>query len=500
MKNLIKNVWLYDGSADSSLRRCDVLFDTGSVLAVEPPGTIGSSAADCEIGHGRGDILSPGFIDAHGHSDGSVFSCPGAESRIWQGISCEIAGNCGLSLFPVTELNREHLAGLFAGYGVDISWDDFASFRAAVDRINPAVNLEFFCGHNTLRAAAASYEKKELSPAEMKRMLDLLDIQIAQGALGVSFGLLYVPGVFAGRDEVCEVMRHVKSASVHLRSEGKMLIESMEEMLSAAVSAGLEHLQISHFKTAGADNWHKLPEALALAEEYGKSSLRIGFDRYPYLESLTSLNIVCPDEADDVQLSKQLANPENFEKLHRYLESCGRDWEKVRLVRCKGYYGKYAGMNILEIAGICRCDPALAVALILREDGGASAAFGGMCEENLQKIISLPQCVCGSDENARDTSESYCRSHPRAWGSFPEFIRRRLASGASPEAVLAQCTSRTAEYFSLPEHYGRLYCGGRPDMVLFSPDEIGSNADFCSAPAPGCGIRMVAARGRVYRF
>ncbi|MBP5530566.1 MAG: amidohydrolase family protein, partial [Lentisphaeria bacterium] len=149
-----ENVWVADGTGKEPFR-ATVLADGAFIAAVEREKIAGLPAS--ETVDGRGMILAPGFIDAHGHSDLSLIAAPGAESKITQGVTTEIAGNCGLSAFPLTRLNREHLEQLYANYGRPLEWTDYVSYLAHLRSRRPAMRLACLCGHNTLRAAVAGY-------------------------------------------------------------------------------------------------------------------------------------------------------------------------------------------------------------------------------------------------------------------------------------------------------------------------------------------------------
>lgn len=516
MKTLLSNVWIYEGTAGAGLFRGELLFDEQGVLAAGKGKFFTSSSADMVL-DGKGLVVSPGFVDVHTHCDASLLFAPEADNFIAQGVTEVVGGNCGLSLFPATEKNREHLEALYREYDLHIRWGGFASFRAELERRGHAVNCDFLCGHNTLRAAVAGYEKEELSGAELEAMGWCLDEQIRQGAKGLSLGLLYIPGCFSSPGEIEYLLRRVPLAAAHLRSEGRQLLESLDEYLGAGARSGVRHLQISHLKTAGKENFGKLPAALERIEDYASSGRSVAFDRYPYVESRTSLSVICPFEADDAALSRRLADKIEWEALLEHFRTSGRDWSTVRLAATASKkYRKYAGRRVTEIAAAENEDPFFVAADLLREDGTTQAAFAGMSRENMLSIIASERCMPGSDEGAfglfRGVGDGGARrtpAHPRACGTFPEFIRLALEAGNPLEEVLYRCSTLPAELFALggcgriaPEAAtGRRSPGGRgANLVLFDPERIGSKAGFAAPSAPPEGVAAVWSRGVFHPF
>ncbi len=506
MRMLFRNLWLADGS-NAPLRRCCVLAADGRIAGVEAE--ISASAADRTIDLG-GRVLAPGFIDVHGHSDLALLARPEGFGKISQGVTCEVTGNCGLSPFPVTPRNREHLQQLWSRYGVEITWNDCAGYLDEIRKRGVRLRIIPLCGHNTLRAAVAGYEQRELDGKQMEEMERLLETSLRQGAAGLSTGLLYVPGEFASDEEIVRLMRIVqrggKLYATHLRSEGNQLIESLESTLESARRSGLERIQVSHLKTAGAANWHKLDRALELFESARADGMKLFADRYPYTESMTQLSVILPgawSELDDSALMRRLENPEEAARLERELDDARtpESWRTVRLIGTAApAFRHYAGMTFDRIAELERQPPAaLAVRLLAADAPGSSAGFRGMSETNLARILALDFCMCGSDENARPADDSIGRGHPRAFGSFPRFLRMRLDAGEKIESAVRRVTGLPAEVFQLSRQ-GRIVPGSHADLAAFDPDEIDSAADFTAPHTPAAGILLTAIGGEiVYR-
>ena len=499
MKILIKNAAVFDGSGAEALDS-DILIDNDSIAEV---GKISSLAAD-EVVDASGFAAAPGFIDCHSHSDISILAAPEAFGKISQGVTTEIVGNCGLSVFPVTDFNREHLDELYRNYNEKISWDSLKGYVAELEKRRTAVNIVTLCGHNTLRAAVNGYENQEMNPKQINEMRRLLRESLSEGAVGLSTGLLYSPGKFSEADELRGLLSETASAgkiyATHLRSEGNMLLEAVTEAVSLCLESGVR-LHISHLKTAGRDNWHKLGDVLSVIGSGESKKLCISADRYPYVESMTQLCVILPqpfDAMDSVALQKNLGDPTVFEKLIMRLDESVADerWADVILVDCAPErFKKYSGSTIMEIACRESLKPSVVCALILRDDApGALAAFRGMSLENMKKIIALPFVCCASDENSRPQDFSIGRSHPRAFGSFPRFFRILDSMNVPHGEIIRKMTSLPASVFGIRGR-GMIKEGFKADIVLFEPEKYRSSASFVSPHRPSEGVKSVFVNG-----
>ncbi len=497
---LISGALLYDGTP-SAPRPADVAVEGAKITAVAPAGTLDGNGRN-RI-HAEGLSLAPGFIDAHSHSDAAILAAPEACGKISQGVTTEIIGNCGLSAFPVlTDTVREHLNSLYAACGVRVTWNDLNGYVSELKRRNPAVNIASLCGHNTLRANVGAYETRTLSGPELERMAELLSDALRQGAAGFSTGLLYAPGRFADTPELLRMMtvlkRFDRPYATHLRSESDALEEALDEAIVLA-GHGPGRLQISHLKTALPRNWNKLERILERIRKAQSAGLRVTADRYPYTQSQTSLSIILPapyDAMDDCAIRDTLRNnPEKRAGAVRALADSGRDWTRVILSashspQSAGLLGK----TVADAAGRCGLSPEEFCVRLLADDApGTMGAFSGMSEGNLARILAQEWVCCGTDEAARPFDESIGRSHPRGFGSFPEFIGRVAAQSSMCEAI-RRVTSLPASIFGLSGR-GVIRPGAYADLVLFDESEFHAAADFAHPHRPASGIRLVCVNG-----
>ncbi len=455
------------------------------------------SRAGYEIVHAEGCLVCPGFIDVHAHSDLSLLAAPDAFGKISQGITTEISGNCGLSPFPVTDRNREKLAHTWRNYGVDITWSDLAGYAAAFEKASPAVNAAMLCGHNSLRSAVLGYGDELLTESALAEMKALLKTMIGQGAFGLSTGLLYVPGKFAETGELQNLMSVLKETdtlyATHLRNEGDTLLEAVEEAVGLA-EHGSGKLQISHLKTALKRNWHKIDALFEIIDRANADGLRVTADRYPYTRGQTNLSVILPapyDRMPDALISERLQNdPAACAALERDLEKEER-WGQIILTSTDGL----AGLTVAAAAEKTGVTPAaLTVSLLRNDSAGTLAAFGGMSEENMCRIIAREDVFCGTDETARPRDYSVGLSHPRGFGAFPEFLKRNLSGGLPLEQIIRRMTAAPAEKFGLKDR-GFLRAGAFADLVLIDLENLCAKSSFAEPHAPAAGIEKVYVNG-----
>ncbi len=494
---LLKGALVYDGLGNPP-SQADLLISNGLVKAVAPSLP---EKGGVELFDARGLSLAPGFIDAHGHSDVSLLAAPEAFGKISQGVTTEISGNCGLSVFPATPEVRDHFKELYRQYPVDFTWSDLDGYAKELERRAPAMNIASLCGHNTLRACVCGYKDAPCGEAKLKAMSKLLSEELSKGAAGFSTGLIYVPGKFSSFEELACLAKALagsgKPHTTHLRSEGACLLEALEEAVAISNAGGCR-LHISHLKTSGKDNWGKLDAALETVAKFKREGMSISADRYPYIYSKTSLSVALPapfSDLDDVALAEFLREDSEYAALETALLSSTRDWSLVILASTNAAFVKaFCGLSVSEISAKLSMTPARLVARLMREDAaGTEGAFGGMCQANQDRILSLPWLCCGSDESARPQSYALGRSHPRGFGSFPRFLKAVAATQGMAEAI-RRSTSLPAAIFGLKGR-GRIVPGCVADLTLFNESKLKDEATFAEPHKASSGIEAVFVAG-----
>ncbi len=472
-----------------------ITVQNNCIVQVERGDFIPDKATD--IFYDAEHLLAPAFIDAHGHSDISVFAMKEAQGKTRHGIAFEVSGNCGLTPFPISKHNRDHLQELYRQYQIPLDWECFTDYMQHLKALKSPLELFPQIGHNTLRACVNGYEKKQLSHSALSEMQQILDRELAAGAVGLSSGLLYVPGCFSTFEELTALLKivaeHNKIYTLHLRSEGNDLENALQEALDAARAAGLKKLHISHIKTAGKSNFHKLDNLLnALATK----DLRVTADIYCYDASMTQLSVVLPapfDEYDDISLMKYLQIPQNFKQLLPQLRASRPPdyWQQVRIVSAAGPYSKFQGCKLIDAAEKSRMSPWELLLDIIRLDAaGATGAFHTLSSENMQRLAAHPSVVPGTDESARNCTYRFGSSHPRGFGNHAEYFNLRKQQGAPIGRIIQEMTSLPAEIFSLPQ-IGAIKKSFRAVFTLLKPEEYCSNATFSDPHQTASGSEII---------
>lgn len=486
---LFTNVKLYDGSGTAPFT-ADVAVKEDKIVQIAPCGQLNKTGT--EVVDGNGKALVPGFIDVHTHSESMYARVPSGDSRISQGVTTDISGNCGSSFYLTGAKSASD--GYKNTYG---SFDAFADF---LDKSNNAVNMVHLCGHNALRIHVMGYEERDPTKEEMRQMKVLLQEALDHGAGGMSSGLWYLPGKFSKTEEVCELASLLKGTgkpyATHMRSEGATLLESIEEAVTIA-KAGDNNLEISHFKTGGKVNWHKLDAAFALVEKYQKEGVDILADRYPYVYSSTALRMIVPEpynKIDTITLCTHLKESEEYRKelASALQERATTPFDRVIVVNSPfADHVKYYGKNLEEIGKAMNCTPAEAVVALLAAGNSPSAAYGTMSEENLERILAKPYVICGSDSSTRAFGD--ISTHPRAFGTCPNFFRI-AAKNCSYESIIHRMTFLAAKKFKL-EKRGLIAPGYFADLVLLDLDKFECVTDFGAPANVTTGVNQVYVNG-----
>ncbi len=452
-----------------------------------------------------GRYVCPGFIDAHTHSDTYVLIEPDARSKVFQGITTEVVGNCGASAAPL--MGEYRLPADWGAHDYPGDWKSVADYRERVTEVGPAVNVVMLVGHNTLRAGVMGYEGRPATRDELRRMCAVLEESLEEGARGFSTGLIYIPGRFAPPEEIAELLRIVARYdglyATHMRSEGDALLEAIDETLGYARAAGCR-TQISHLKTSGRQNWHKLDAVLDSIRSAQESGLDIAADRYPYTAGCTDLDIVLPEWAlkgDHAAILGRIRDPDTRSRIRaELLEQHDPDyWSGVHLGSTRHPDHKcFMGRPIPEVAKELELEPVDVVLRVLEKDElQTTGIFFGLSEDNMWRILAEPWVMLGSDGSihAPDGPLSHDHPHPRAYGTFPRYVRAVLDGRSVPvEEAVRKMTSLPAERFGLGNR-GVLRPGAMADVVLFDPASIGDAATFSKPHQLARGIDALVVNG-----
>jgi len=460
-----------------------------------------------------GLAVSPGSIDVHSHSDGLWLIDGRALGKIYQGVTTEIAGNCGTSVAPLSGFAYEKARAEMRTYRADVEWADLREFFDLVERGGVALNVATLIGLGTARACVSGPDDRRLEDHELRALTRLVYESVEQGAIGVSSGLIYEPGRYADERELIACARAAREAgqplyASHIRNEGDDLIDAVREAL--AIGEGAEvAVQCSHHKAAGRKNWGKVHQSLELIDRARARGMAVHADVYPYVASWTELATILPDatrSGGTAATLERLRDPEAALavqlalKLQREVEG-GDTWHDI-LVTDVGSErnASLAGMRIDEIAERWRMSPArAAIRLLDEEDLDVQCAFFSMNEDDVATVMSAEFTCIGSDASARAFDGITARGvpHPRTYGCFPRIVGRyvRERRTFSLEEAVRRMTSLPASIFGIRDR-GTLRVGAYADMVVFDPANVRDTATYERPYAKPVGIRDVFVNGQ----
>lgn len=504
---LFRGATLVDGSGNPP-RQGDVAVAGGRIAA------IGTRLAFpvAKVVDAGGLVLAPGFIDIHSHTDMTLFRYPVAESKVFQGVTCEVVGNCGLGMFPVADGRTRELADLLALHdfqlpGGGLPWHDFASWADHVNRDGLGVHVAPLVGNAPLRVAAMGMADRPPTPAEMERMRQLLDEALRQGAWGMSSGLIYPPGSYAATAELVTLARTLTAAGAlyasHIRNEGEGLMTALDEAIAIGRESGAR-VQVSHLKAMGRSNRGRSVEALARLAAARAAGVDVGADQYPYAASATTLTAVVPQWAHDggvAALLQRLRDPDLRERLTAEIdrEIDAREGAVGIMVAVSSERNRgLSGLTIARIAAGWRCSPAQAVLrLLVEEDGAVGAIFFSMAEEDVEAILADPRVAVGSDGHGLNAAQAAGEAtHPRSYGTFPRVLGRYVRDKGlfSLESAVFKMTALPASRLGFTDR-GVVQSGWAADLVLFDPGAVGDPADYTDPHRYATGMVHVLVAG-----
>ncbi|MBI5362370.1 MAG: D-aminoacylase [Planctomycetes bacterium] len=494
---VIRGGTIVDGSggrtyaADLGLRG-DVIAAIGAL-----PRSAGREALDA-----TGLCVAPGFVDIHSHSDRELLNVPSADSRVLQGYTCEITGNCGGSAAP----RKADVAKSKPALSVE-------QYFADVERARPAIHHALLVGHGTLRENAIGEIDRRTTPEELAAMTRELEQALDEGAVGLSSGLEYVPGIYTPPEELQAlaktVARRGRLYASHMRNEDVRLFEAVDEALELARATGAR-TQVSHLKCAGRGNWWKQAGALERIEKARAGGLDVLADAYPYTAYSTTLTVLFPSwarEGGNAELAKRLADPALRAKLRievaeRVAEEPG-GYELIQIAsKLAGANAPFSGKTIADLAAAKACEAIDALLdLVLAEHGTASYIGHAMSVENVAKVLAHPLVMVGSDGYVQARTPPAGESsnpHPRSFGTaarvLGEYCRDRKALDLA--SAVKKLAAMPAERAQLARR-GRIERGFHADLVLFDFARVQDETTFTDPRRPPTGIEFVLVDGEV---
>jgi N-acyl-D-amino-acid deacylase len=500
---IIKNGRIVDGSGSPWFYgdvgvKGERIIHVGDLTRFEAERTVDAS----------GLLVCPGFVDVHTHSDASFLVNPKADSKIRQGITTEIVGNCGDSAAPVTEMALGFLSKEYEEMGVECDWSTVDGYLRRLDAAGLPVNVATLIGHGTVRASIMGYDARDPTYEELEQMKVLVEDGMRDGAFGLSTGLKYAPGCYAKTSEVVElckvVSRYGGIYATHIRNQGDHLIDSIDEAIEIGRKARVP-VQISHLKVKGRGNWGKAGNMLRVIDDARRSGLDITFDQYAYNAGSTAAFAITPSwarEGGTQSFLERLRDPEQRKRIEEGIPE-QEDWtgsEKILVAKFEPD-PSYEGKSLEEI-GMLRgksresvmCD------LLLEADGMVPLIIFFGWEKDIRDIMSHHAMMVGSDGSSLASYGALGRGkpHPRNYGCFPRFLGRYVIGARlmSVEDGIRRMTSFSARRFGLKGR-GLLYDGMFADITVLDPEKVIDTATFQDPHKYADGIEYVLVNGKI---
>jgi N-acyl-D-amino-acid deacylase len=477
---LIRNARIADGTGAAIIKGSVAVKDKHIVAVGDVTGT-----ANTEV-DARGMVVAPGFVDVHTHSE-NIVQIPVAENFIRMGVTTIVTGNCGNSR------------------------TDVAKFFAEIEAARVTINVATLIGHNSIREQVMGGRFRSAPNAEqMEQMKALVEQAMKDGAVGLATGLIYLPGAFSKTEELIELAKvaaaHDGIYASHMRHETVRIFTAIEELIRIAREAMIR-AELSHIKLSGPSAWGKTTEVIAMLDKARAEGLTITHDQYVYTASSTGLSQLIPDKAregtrDDfiARISDPAQKAEIIVEMKDMREKQGRtDYGYAVIAR---FYADPAlnGKNIPEAAKLKRGSDSIEnqIELIfdIEKQGGGSAVYHGMNEDDLQIFLRHPLTMIASDGGPRRLGEDI--PHPRSYGNNARVLGRyvRELKVLTLEEAIRRMTSLPAQTFHLQDR-GVIKRGAWADIVIFDPEKIGDPATYDDPHRYAVGVSDVIVNGSI---
>ena len=450
-----------------------------------------------------GFAVTPGFIDTHSHSDANLLQDAPTESKLAQGVTTEIIGNCGMSVLPATEEHYEELDDYVQlNYRTHVR-NSVSDYAADAQQKGLSINCGMLVGHSMLRMAVMGFVNRDPDENEMEGLKALLDRELRRGAKGMSLGLIYPPSAFSSQEELVElskvIAKHNGLLAVHMRNEGAKVFEAVDEMITIAERSGA-HVHISHLKLMGKPQWGRSVELLQKIRSARDRGIHITCDQYPFHASSTLVTAMVPHWAHaggPEALMRRMENREGAEEIRKEMENRGGP-HAVLVVNTRGAHPAWEGMYIDEIAQELGVDPVDAVIrVVLETKTTGECIYFSMDPQDVMNIMQEPYICVGSDGNALSFDKNFTKSnvHPRHFAAFSQYFQTVRENNLMPiQQAVHKATGLAAEIMNITDR-GILAEGMAADIAVFDPDAYESRSTFMESRVPPVGVRHVLVNG-----
>lgn len=462
----------------------------------------------------KGLIISPGFIDLHTHSETGMILDNRIENKLFQGVTTDITGNCGVSLFPkpldpkYTNEFRDYCSNLLIGLDkINGGFYDFRGFYEVLLNNKTAINCGALVGHGTLRICAMGFSDRHTTEGELTIMKNLLEKELEIGTLGMSFGLFYPPGSYASNYELIELAKILKKhnaiLTAHIRDEGEEIFDSIQEIINIAKETGVQ-VHISHIKLMSKSQWGKAEELISTIRNAKNEGIKISCDQYPYLATSTMLSALVPawvHEGGTLKMLERLnSNRQVSSPQIKDIISKRGGANRIKIAYTFGTKKEYEGEFLSKIANSLKLKAEEAVIKILTQcEGKVNAIYFSMTDEDVYCFLKNKNIVIASDGFAVDFENRIGGGlpHPRSFGTFPKFVRLcRDKNLLSIEDAIRKITSIPAHIFGL-NNIGEIKEGKYADITIFDWDEFTDNATYENPFQKPSGLKYVVVSGKI---
>lgn len=507
---LIRNGTIYDGSGHPPVKG-DLAINRQTIAAI---GSLTNDHGKTEL-DAQGLAVAPGFINMLSWATESLIQDGRSQSDLRQGVTLEVFGE-GSSMGPLKAAMKKEMREQQGDIKYDISWTTLAEYLDYLVKRGVSCNVASFIGATTVRVHEIGYADRPPTPAELKRMKELVRKAMEDGALGVGSSLIYAPAFYAKTDELielCKVAAPYQGMYIsHIRSEGNRLLEAADEFLRIAREANIP-AEIYHLKAAGRSNWDKLDPLLQKIDGARAQGLHITADMYTYVAAATGLDASMPPWVQEGGLNawiKRLQDPATRERVKREMSTPTDQWENLYLaagspthVLLVGFKNPklkpLTGKNLAEVAEMRGKSPEeTAMDLVIEDHGRVDTIYFVMSEDNVRRQLKQPWVSFGSDEGSLALEGVFLKSnpHPRAYGNVARLLGKYVRDEhvIPLEEAVRRLSSLPAENLKL-DRRGALKVGWFADVVVFDPGTIADHATFEKPHQYATGVRHVFVNG-----
>lgn len=507
---IIRNGLVYDGNGGAPYR-ADIGIKADTIAAI---GDLQNESA-AQVVDAKGMAVSPGFINMLSWAPVSLIADGHSEGDIRQGVTLEVFGE-GETMGPLNPGMKRRMQEHQGNIKYEVAWNTLGEYMQYMEKRGVSPNIATYVGATTIRTHVIGEDDRAPTPEELKRMQELVHIEMKAGALGVGSSLIYPPAFFAKTDELialCKVAGEYGGGYIsHMRSEGNRLIEAVHELITIAEQAKV-HGEIYHLKAGGMSNWPKMDSVIALVEAARAKGIDIAANMYLYTAGATGLTASMPPSLQDGGFGKlwgRLQDPKIRAQTIKAMRTNTTDWENL-------YYGmggpdkmlllgftkdslhKYAGKTLAEVSRLRNTTPEdCVIDLVIQDSSRVDAAYFLMSEDNIRKQLALPWMSFGSDAESASTDSIFSvqKTHPRAYGNFARLLARYVRDEkVIPLETAIHKLSKVAATSLRIKKRGEIKVGNHADLLVFDPLKVQDHATFENPRQYATGMSHVFVNG-----